>query len=280
MRRGKPGPPPPPDLPAKGEYPIKLGTMLVTMVEPNQGHEVEYNRWYEHDHFYAGCMIGRYNFAGDRFVATRRMKGLRSTTPNDITPDPMTGSYVAIYWVLDGHHDEWNEWSVEQVTWLHQNGRMFKERKHIHTVLYHYEWSARRTPNGTPIEMALDRGYRGIVMVIGELSDGVSHQQMGAWWREQYLPDAFQRAGGPDLMAYATPMPLLAEAPPDVPRMANTDRRFLALHFLDHDPEQGWGEVYGLLTSALNGSGLAKHIWTGPFIQTVFGTDTYTDELR
>src|SRR3954464_11531926 len=41
----------------KGEYPIKLGTLLFTMVEPHKGHELEYNRWYEHDHFYAGCMI-------------------------------------------------------------------------------------------------------------------------------------------------------------------------------------------------------------------------------
>ena len=29
----------------------------------------------------------------------------------------------------------------------------------------------------------------------------------------------------------------------------------------------------------MNASGVAKHLWTAPFIQTVFGTDTYTDEL-
>jgi len=37
---------------------VRLGTMLFTLVEPHRGHEVAYNRWYERDHFYAGCMVG------------------------------------------------------------------------------------------------------------------------------------------------------------------------------------------------------------------------------
>ena len=57
--------------------PIKLGTMLFTMVEPRKGHEVAYNRWYERDHFYAGCMIGAWQFAGRRFVATQRLPAKR-----------------------------------------------------------------------------------------------------------------------------------------------------------------------------------------------------------
>ena len=38
--------------------PIKLGSMLLTLVEPHRGHEVAYNRWYERDHFYAGLHGG------------------------------------------------------------------------------------------------------------------------------------------------------------------------------------------------------------------------------
>ena len=79
-------------LPPKGEYPIKLGSLLFTMVEPTRGHEVEYNRWYEHDHFYAGCMIGAWQFACDRFFATLRLKDLRYPANTDMTPDPLTGS--------------------------------------------------------------------------------------------------------------------------------------------------------------------------------------------
>ena len=77
-------------IPGMEDYPIKLGTLLFTMVEPTRGHEVEYNRWYEHDHFYSGCMIGPWQFAGDRFVATRRLKDLRYPAETDMTPDPLT----------------------------------------------------------------------------------------------------------------------------------------------------------------------------------------------
>jgi len=75
-------------------YVIKLGTMLFTMVEPTKGHEVEYNRWYERDHFYGGVLTGAWSFSGDRFVATRELKDLPpypAETP--MTPDPLTGSY-------------------------------------------------------------------------------------------------------------------------------------------------------------------------------------------
>ena len=107
------------------EWPIKLGSILFTMVEPHRGHEVDYNRWYERDHFYAGCLIGEYCFAGDRFVATRDLKALRYPSESPITKDPQTGSYLALYWLLDGHHDDWNKWAVRQVRQLHADGRMF-----------------------------------------------------------------------------------------------------------------------------------------------------------
>ena len=66
-----------------GAEPIKLGSMLFTLVEPRRGHEVAYNRWYERDHFYAGCMIGPYQFAGKRFVATAELKALRDPDPSE-----------------------------------------------------------------------------------------------------------------------------------------------------------------------------------------------------
>ena len=100
--------------------PIKLGSMLFTLVEPHRGHEVAYNRWYERDHFYAGCMIGPYQFAGKRFVATAALKALRD--PDSSRPpgaEPQTGSYLGVYWVLDGYHDDWNRWAVDQVMALH-----------------------------------------------------------------------------------------------------------------------------------------------------------------
>jgi len=104
------------------------------------------------DHFYSGCMIGPYNFAGRRFVATAELKALRDPDSSAITETPERGSYVTVYWVLDGHFSLWNEWVLRQVNALHAAGRMFEERDHVHTQLYKYCWSSGATPR---------RAYRG-----------------------------------------------------------------------------------------------------------------------
>ena len=96
-------------------------------MEPNQGHEVEYNRWYERDHFYAGCMIGPWLFAGKRWVATRAMKDLRFPVDADAVAAPIDrGSYLATYWVLEGKHDEHFAWAGRP------GRRSVQERPRIH----------------------------------------------------------------------------------------------------------------------------------------------------
>ena len=101
------------------EYPVRVGSMLFTQVDPARGKEVEYNRWYERDHFYAGCMIGPWLFAGRRWVATRDLKDLRFPSDTPVLPAVDAGSYVAVYWLLDGKYDEHVEWATDQVNWLY-----------------------------------------------------------------------------------------------------------------------------------------------------------------
>src|SRR5690606_5854924 len=93
------------------ERPVRLGGALVTIVDPHRGHEVAYNRWYERDHFYAGCMIGNWNISGARFVATRDLKALRYPADSPIIGDPEAGSYLSVYWVLAGKFGEWMQWA-------------------------------------------------------------------------------------------------------------------------------------------------------------------------
>jgi hypothetical protein len=262
-----------------GEYPVELGTLLFTLVEPEPGHEVAYNRWYEHDHFYAGCLTGADCFAGDRFVATRRLKKLRYPSVSDLVPDPMTGSYLALYWILAGHHDDWNRWAVDQVNRLHAEGRMFPHRSHTHTSLYDHRWSERKEPGGCAIELALDRDFAGLVVVVGEVADGHTHAEVEDWFRGTYLPGAMGRPWGPDVVGSSTVLPLLDDAPGDVHRVPVNTARFVQLHFLDHDPAEGWDEGYGRLGADLDATGLATTVWVGPFVQTVVGTDTYTGDL-
>src|SRR5687767_13863065 len=188
-----------PDVP-RDDRQIRVGSLLFTMVEPHKGHEVAYNRWYERDHFYAGCMIGAWQFAGARYVATKDCKARRYPKESPITPDPSIGSYLGVYWVLDEHHDDWNKWGVEQANWLHANDRMFNERDHIHTALYEYAGEANAPGSHMPVELALDRAYAGMIVVIGEMVDGVDATKVRQWMQE--LP----RPG--DVALTRTPLPL------------------------------------------------------------------------
>ncbi len=220
--------------------PIKLGSMLLTLVEPHRGHEVAYNRWYERDHFYSGCMVGPYNFAGRRWVATSDLKALRDPDPSAITGEPDRGSYVALYWVLDGYFDTWNRWALRQVNALHAAGRMFQERDHVHTLLYHYKWEHRRDPDGVPVELALDHPYRGLVAEFIDAADGVSNEDLWAWLRNEHLP-ALMPGTDADLVAAFTPIALEVDAPGDVPREAARDNRTVLLLVPQHSTRGGVG---------------------------------------
>jgi hypothetical protein len=259
--------------------PIRLGSILFTIVEPHPGHEVAYNRWYERDHFYAGCLIGPGILAGRRFVATRPYKELRYPAESPIVADPMRGSYLALYWIERELQDEWGTWAAKQVRALHEAGRMFAERDHVHTKMYRYRWGAFRDADGVPPELALDHPYAGLAVLFVEAGEGVNRDELGEWLQGEHLPGLL--AGSPAGMALAfTPVPIPDDAPADVPRLAEDDRRVLVVAFLEADPAGVWEDTFAGEGSAIEASGLGRVVWASPFIPTVPGTDRYTDRLR
>ena len=150
------------------DYRIKVGSMLLTLVDPNRGFEVAYNRWYERDHFYAGCMIGPFLFAGSRWVATRALKDARwPTRRRDDRVAARRGFVRRDLLGRAGHHaDHFDVWARHQVRELYAEGRGFAERKHTHTVLFDHLGAAYRDADRpVPIELALDHGYDGLVIV-------------------------------------------------------------------------------------------------------------------
>lgn len=257
---------------------MKLGSMLLTVVEPHRGHEVDYNRWYERDHFYSGCMVGPYNFAGRRYVATAELKALRDPDPSTITGAPERGSYMALYWVLDGYHDLWNRWAVRQVRALHAAGRMFEQRDHVHTLLYRFAWAEGRGADAVPVEVALDHPFAGVVPVWVDRSDSVTADGLSEWLRGEHLPGLLPGSGA-GLVAAFTPLPLLIEAPGDVPRQEASDQRLLLLWFLDTNPIEAWESTIARHRHALEDAGMGTVVAALPFIPTIPGTDTYTDRL-
>jgi hypothetical protein len=241
---------------------IKLGSMLFTLVEPHRSHEVAYNRWYERDHFYAGCMVGSWLFGGRRFVATRELKELRFGSEPDMFGDRLLGSYLAVYWILEGRHDDHIEWALRQVHWLHEHDRMFSERDHVHTLLYEFAWAS---GHGVPPELALDHPFGGLTATVVKLNEGVTIEDLGAWVAQLR----------PELELGFTPIPLPDDAPVT---QARVDGHVLNLSFTTDSPASWWDEQRAA-AAQLERDGIGGMLWTAPFIPTIPGADTYTDQL-
>jgi hypothetical protein len=259
--------------------PIELGSALFTLVEPHPGHEVAYNRWYERDHFYAGCMIGPGILAGRRFVAPAALKELRYPQESPIVPDPSTGSYLALYWIERGLQDEWGTWAAKQVHALHKAGRMFEHRDHVHTKMYRYRGGAFRHGEGVPPELALDHPFAGLAALFVEADEGTDRDRAEEWLRTEYLPGTIDGSAAAMYLTL-TPVPIPDDAPADVPRIAEDERRILVLAFLDRQPEEAWDADLVPHGKAVEAEGPARVVWASPFIPTIPGTDTYTDRLR
>lgn len=251
---------------AREDRPIRLGSLLFTMVEPRPGFETAYNRWYERDHFYSGCMIGEYTVSGGRYVATRAEKAKRFGAAGT---DLSKGSYLALYWILDGHHQDWDAWAVKQVNILHATGRMFKERDHIHTSFYNYDAEYNAPGSAMPIELALDRAYAGIVAFIIDLKPGRTGADLVEFLRACNLPG--------DVALSGSPLPLDPTSPKDVP--VETNDRAVFLSFSIEDPKAVWEERYAPLGKAIEEAGIGTIAIASPFVPTVPGTDIHIDKL-
>ena len=224
-----------------GAEPIKLGSMLVTLVEPRRGHEVAYNRWYERDHFYAGLHDRPLPVRRQALRGHRRAQGACATrTPPSVTGEPDRGSFLSVYWVLDGYHDTWNRWAVDQVKALHKAGRMFNERDHVHTLLYRYAWERSREADGLPAELALDHPSAGLVAVFTDRAEDVDAADVRDVdpRRAPSGPAAGDRR--PASSSAPTRCPCSSTPPGDVPRSESDDRRQLTLWFLDTAPQEAW----------------------------------------
>jgi hypothetical protein len=254
------------------DHPVKLGSIMITMVEPHQGHQVAYNRWYERDHQYSGVMIGPYTLAVGRFVATKDLKALRYPDPSPVAPD-RKGSYVALYWIVDQHHDDWWRWGRKQVVVLHQAERMFPHRDHVHTQLYRFDGAVSRDDDGVPPELALDRRFPGMVAVWCKTSG--DRDEAVASLKSSAVPDALKGSSASMCLTFL-PFPMPPGQPSDVPSSTDDDQRFLQIWFCERDPSEMW-DVFESLPKAYGDT--AEILLAAPFKGTIPGTDTYTDQL-
>jgi hypothetical protein len=215
-------------------------------------------------------MVGPWLFAGRRWVATRPLKDLRFGAEPDLFGGASLGSYLAVYWILEGRHDDHVEWALRQVHWLHEHGRMFAERDHVHTLLYSQEWTARGEGDGAvPAELALDHPFGGLTATIVRPAEGVTASAMGDYVRDRFSPE---------LEIGFSPIPLPPDAPVSQQGHDRLDGCHLHLSFTTAPPDAWWAEQRAA-ADALRADGKGEMLWTAPFIPTIPGTDTYTDQL-
>jgi len=260
------------------DYPVKVGSMLFTLVDPTLGSEVAYNRWYERDHYYGGCLTGPWLFAGSRWVSTRPLKDLRYSDGTGEVCDPVDkGSWVSIYWVEAGHHDDHFDWARKQVYKLYSDGRGFNERVHAHTILADRPRAVYRDPDGVPLELALDHRYDGLISVALDRTDGTTEEELNEYLDMVALP-ALVADSSIAIASSWKPELREGEAPMDLGTLPGTEARQMQLMFVDEKPESSWADVQAYI-AAVDASGKATVRWAGPFYPTVVGTDTYVDQI-
>ena len=259
---------------------VKLGSILVSLLDPNPGEEVTFHRWYERDHFYSGCMVGENFFAGRRFVATRSLKDERLPEQGSMLEDPRAGSYLALYWILAGHHEETEHWAVERVQALYAHDRMFTGGRPmpVHAGFYLSRFVVSRDPDGVPIELALDHPYAGVGLTIWEAPTDESVSKLASVLEERLLPESIA-GGGPSLCLGLDPVPLPAESPAFVDIPEGFHRRILVVSFFPEDPAASMKEWTRGVSSGVEEAGLGRLLLSAPFIPTIPGTDRYADEL-
>lgn len=271
------------NIDSEESIPLKVGSMLFTLVDPKPGYEVAYNRWYERDHFYGGCMTGPYCFAGGRWVATRELKNLRfPVNEKNLIAEPWdSGSYLATYWIEGGHHDDHFAWGAKQVQKLYADGRGFNERKHSHTALYNHVKNYYRDSDPVPMELALDHGYKALVTVFIEKNEGAENDEFKKWLEIEGLQSVFD-SGHVDSCSLWQPVPMQEEmtgkAPMDLGTSSGGKSRIMQLFFLQEDPKKVWG-YFMEYSKRLESSNLGTVVFAAPFLKTLVGTDKYSDQL-
>jgi len=229
---------------------VGIGTAIIAYIEPHEGQAQAFNRWYERDHMYAATTAGPGAFSGARWVATRPCKAVR---PAGATwfGDPARGSYLTTVWLLEDSQDEWDAWVARQMAKLQADAdRMFAGRDHLHTAVYRFTGEA-RSGDGVSAATALDHPCGGLIAIAVPPGDG-------AGIAEQFVGPRHATAA-----VFRRERVILATADPP--------EHDLVLGFTPTDPLAAWRSA---VTPLLDRVGFAS-----PFLRTLPGTDTYTDDL-
>jgi len=260
---------------------LELGHALITMVEPEAATVVDYNRWYERDHFLSGVLAGPGAYAGRRWVATRSLKAVRFPHDSPIAQPVAQGSFIATYWIERDQLASHCAWGFPEAARLASLGRMRSDRNHVSTSYYDLAGVHGRGEQPVPPELALQHPYRGLVMVWTQASTEDASEPHDVW------ADTFRReltASGSPIGQIVSFRPIDLPAPlPKMPGVIIGDdkTRDVLAHccFVDADLAASWMQLSTLLHTALDRSHSVVALLVAPFVPAVAGTEMYLDQL-
>jgi hypothetical protein len=267
------------ELAATGPYEAKIGSALITLVEPHVGHEHDYNRWYEDDHFFAGAMAMPWMFSGRRWVAPKRLQAFRYPADSKIAQPVDLGKYIAIYWLTDGRYDAHMAWTVATNKRLRADDRVHMQRDHIYTSFQSYRGAVYRDASGPRDIHALEYPHGGLVLEVIDADRESGREALIDWLKSERVPAAL--AGSDVSMClFFQPTPLPADKMPYVKDVEGVNDRLTLLWFTEGDPTASWERIFAHSGDLVAASGLGRLELAAPFIPTLPGTDRYVDELR
>ena len=167
--------------------------------------------------------------------------------------------------------------------WLYENGRGFDERTHRHTANYDFVSVAYKDDDGVPVELALDHNYAGLGVVFTEPAEGVSSEEFITLARVLGRPGALRRR--------RPGLPLLVggeRALPGAPHPGGARWRWApggatttgscSCASSRTEPTECW-DAFRDYAAAIDAGGRRQGTFAAPFLPTIVGTDTYTDQL-
>ena len=271
-------------LPTVGPHAPRVGSALITWVEPVPEHVVGYNRWYEDDHMITGAMTMPWMFSGRRFVAPTWLQHLRGPADSEVAVPLEAGKYIAVYWINEGRLDDHEQWSLGTNYRLHAEGRGSyrgvghdpqEERSHVFTSFSDYLGPVYRD-DAVPRDVhTLVQPYAGLVVQVVEGPSG--REALDEWLTGTYLPGVVQ--GSVAVTTRFAPRPLPPDKLAHVKELDGVERMVTLLHFLESDPRECWEEAFASAEQTMADSGVARLAVQAAFVPTHHGTDDYTDEL-
>ncbi|WP_166875280.1 hypothetical protein [Salinibacterium sp. ZJ450] len=263
---------------------VGVGHMLLNIADPHPGHEREYTRWYEDDHFFSSAMMAPFVFAGRRWVAPADLRRLQYGRPGGEYSNSSRGSYAATYWIAPGHLNDYFAWAAGTGPQLDAQGRNFTERQLAFVSFADQVGTVYRDDRAPRDVFSLMDPPGGMVVQLIDVPDSTDRDATADWLLDEFLPARLAREEASVLSVLvfrgAADTSAMRPALQDLQRKADNDgRRLVLLWFLEGDPRDAWEREFDALPKAIAASGHGTVEWTAPFVPAHMGTDDYADSL-